>query len=401
MTPKEALRRSALFSQLSDREIEEVVGILSERKATAGETLIREGEEAYSLFILEEGAVDVLRNTEQGQSARITELGQGAMFGEMSFVEHAPVHHVHGHPARSAGIVAHGDAKVLELRYDALERLAEADPVLGVKLYRTLAVSLNEKLKSTTDHLLPLISSARMAALGQMTANIAHELNNPLAVLRTLSERIAEHIGKPDTDAAEVKSWAEKIGSTVMRISKLISGLRSVSRDGAGDPLVPVDPAQIVHETLEFCEQRLRLFEIKTELRIADDRSMIRCRSVQISQAILNLLNNSMDALSTMQEPHDRWIRIEVQKAGHDIMLSVTDSGVGIPSDLTDRIFRPFFTTKGLGCGTGLGLSISRQLVEANGGALALDTASKQTRFVIRMPCASPNPADPAYKEGL
>src|SRR4051812_35096095 len=111
MTPQEALRRSALFSQLSDHEIGEVSAILTERKVAPGETLIREGDEGYSLFILEEGSVDVLRNGEQGQPARITELGAGAMFGEMSFIEHQPIHSLTNHPPRSAGVVAHGTAK--------------------------------------------------------------------------------------------------------------------------------------------------------------------------------------------------------------------------------------------------------------------------------------------------
>ncbi len=387
MTPQEALRRSALFSQLSDQEIVEVASILTERKVASGETLIREGDEGYSLFILEEGSVDVLRNGEQGQPARITELAAGAMFGEMSFIEHAPIHSVTSHPPRSAGVVAHGTARVLELRYDSLEKLAQVDPVLGVKLYRALAVSLNEKLKNTTDHLLPLIASARMAALGQMTANIAHELNNPLGVLRALSESIAQSVSKGGAgDSREVNQWAEKISATVARIGRVIAGLRTVSRDGSGDPVSAVDPVELIRQTLEFCEQRLRYFGIHAEVEEPRAPLRVACRPVQISQALLNLLNNSVDAISGAAAHEKRWIRLSVEERGDQVLLAVTDSGPGIPSAVANRMFRPFFTTKGPGAGTGLGLSISRSLVQANEGTLCLDGESRNTRFLIWLP---------------
>lgn len=390
MTPKQALRQSALFSQLTDVEINQVAAIISERQVEPGEMLIREGEAGYSLFILEEGHVDVLRNGEQGQASRISELGEGAMFGEMSFVEHGPVKDK-SYPARSAAVVAHDRVKVLELRFDALELLAESDPVLGVKLYRTLAVSLNEKLKNTTDHLLPLVASARMAALGQMTANIAHELGNPLAVLQALSVGISEGMSgtrsaQPNNDA-EIGAWAEKIGSTVAHVGRVISALRSVSRDGSGDPLAQADSGAIIRETLGFCEQRFRHFGIAKEVAVAAKAPSIRCRPVQISQALLNLLNNSVDAIAALRaESQTRLIRVSVEINGLQVVIAVEDSGIGISPELSGRIFRPFFTTKPVGVGTGLGLSISRQLVESNGGTLTLEKSSKFTRFEIRLP---------------
>jgi C4-dicarboxylate-specific signal transduction histidine kinase len=252
-----------------------------------------------------------------------------------------------------------------------------------------LAVSLNEKLKNTTDHILPLTASARMAALGQMTANIAHELNNPLSVLRALSESISEHMGKtPGGASSELGLWTEKISTTVSRISRVISGLRTVSRDGSGDQLVVADPIEMVRETLEFSEQRLRYFGIKTRVDAGEGATRVRCRPVQVSQALLNLLNNSVDALASGHETADRWIRISVEERGDQVWICVTDSGHGISAGVANRIFRPFFTTKGLGAGTGLGLSISRQLVQANGGTLEHDPSSQHTRFAIRLPKA-------------
>jgi signal transduction histidine kinase len=389
MTPKEALRQSPLFSQLSDGELNQVAAVISERRVEPGEMLIREGDEGYSLFILEEGHVDVLRSGEHGQPARISELGEGAMFGEMSFIEHGPVS-AKAHPARSAAVVAHDRVKVLELRFDALETLAEADPVLGVKLYRTLAVSLNDKLKNTTDHLLPLVASARLAALGQMTANIAHELGNPLAVLQALSAGISEGMAGSRRGAsaedAELGAWAEKIGSTVAHVGRVISALRSVSRDGSGDPLVHADSGAIVRETLGFCEERFRHYRITTEVLVAQKAPTVKCRPVQVSQALLNLLNNSVDAIAALPtESLTRLIRVSVEMRDSQVVIAVEDSGIGVSPMISARIFKPFFTTKPLGLGTGLGLSLSRQLIEANGGTLSLEKAPKLTRFEVRL----------------
>jgi signal transduction histidine kinase len=385
MTPKDALRRSALFSNLSDRELDEVASIISERVVESGETLIREGEEAYSLFILEEGSVDVSRRGAEGSQSRITELAEGAIFGEMSFVS-ALAHSADSHRLRSAGVVAHNRGKILELPYAALEQLAAQDPVLGVKLYRTLALSLNQKLLSTTDHILPLIASARLAALGQMTANIVHELNNPLSVLRAFSGRISESLKESKPDLAEIVTWSDKISSTVSRINRVIGGLSAVSRNGGTDPATGFNPTVAVGDTIDFCEQRFQSHSIQVEVRSAERCPPVFCRPVQFSQAILNLLNNAVDAVSALPETKARWIHVEIAEAPRGVAIAVTDSGAGVRADQADQIFKPFFTTKGLGHGTGLGLSISRQMMEANGGTLELMPGS--SRFVITLPQA-------------
>jgi signal transduction histidine kinase len=393
---EQILRRSALFSRLSDGEIDKVALIITEREVAPGEMLIREGDEGDSLFILGEGRVGVLRNADHGQPARITELGEGAMFGEMSFIEHGSVRTA----ARSAGVVAQERAKVLELRFDALEQLAARDPLLGAKLYRALAVSINDKLKSTTDHLLPLIASARVAALGQMTAHIAHELGNPLSVLQSLSACISESINEglaesgslQEPRAGEIAQWADKVGATVAHIGRVISALRSVSRDGSADPLVPTDPGAIIHETLGFCEQRFRLFGIRVDTRIPSRSPSVLCRPSQVSQALLNLLNNSVDAIACIGSQGlvagESWVSVSLEARGDRVVIAVEDSGPGVPAGSAETIFKPFYTTKGVGAGTGLGLSLSRQLIEANDGTLTLERASKPTRFEIQLPCA-------------
>ena len=130
-----------------------------------------------------------------------------------------------------------------------------------------------------------------------------------------------------------------------------------------------------------------RLKQNCVELRMApvDTSLRIDCRPTEISQVILNLLNNAVDAVQPLLE---KWVELQVRNAGKDLEISVTDSGRGVPEKIRDKMGQPFFTTKQVGQGTGLGLSISKGIVQAHGGHLNLDAACEHTRFVVTLPKA-------------
>ena len=121
------------------------------------------------------------------------------------------------------------------------------------------------------------------------------------------------------------------------------------------------------------------------ELSVSEIRKglVIECRPSQISQALLNLLNNSFDAVANLSHA---WVRLDVVERDGSVELSVTDSGKGIAPELREKILQPFFTTKELGQGVGLGLSISNGLIESHRGMLRMDTRSSNTRFVVTLP---------------
>lgn len=138
----------------------------------------------------------------------------------------------------------------------------------------------------------------------------------------------------------------------------------------------------IINDTLELCSKK---FEIKKiELVIECEQNIfIKCRPSEISQVLLNLLNNSIDAIENLDK---RWIKIKsIVDAGH-VEISVTDSGGRIPAENQDKLMQPFFTTKAIGKGTGLGLSVSRGIILSHGGQFFLDTNCMNTRFVIHLP---------------
>jgi CRP/FNR family cyclic AMP-dependent transcriptional regulator len=140
----QALKTCELFSELSAEELTLVSGLVRERTVRAGRYIVHEGEEAFSLFAVQHGSVDVVKETEEGSHPKITELSDGSVFGEVAFFDH---------PSRSAGVIAHNDVKVFELKYKDLEQIADTNPAFGLKIYRAMAHSMSRKLRKTTEDL--------------------------------------------------------------------------------------------------------------------------------------------------------------------------------------------------------------------------------------------------------
>lgn len=237
-----------------------------------------------------------------------------------------------------------------------------------------------------------LKEASKMATLGEMAGGIAHEINNPLATIQGLSSRIHRILSRNSLDPLEAKipketfKHLDTIMSTCERISNIIKGLKSFSRNADKDPFALTYLKDILNETIEICRERFHLSGIILKIGTIPDVN-IYARPCQISQVILNLLNNSYDAIKDQKE---KWIELGlVQVNEHLIEFSIADSGHGIPKEIADKIMSPFFTTKPVGKGTGLGLSISKEIIEAHSGTLSLDDSSPHTRFVIRLPLAA------------
>ena len=255
---------------------------------------------------------------------------------------------------------------------------------------------LEQKVESRTQQLVEaeekLVTAAKMSALGEMAGGIAHEINTPLATIAMIVEQIGELIGEDPLDKKMVIEMTNTASRTIHRIGGIIRGLRTFSRDASQDQFNVLPLQQMIEETMVLCQERLKHANVKLELRPIADDLKIECRSVQITQVLINLIGNACDAIQAVPE---KWIEIQAQARGKEIELTVTDSGPGIPADLRNRIFQPFFTTKEIGKGTGLGLSVSQGIMTAHRGSIRVDGDSPRTRFVLRFP----NPA--ADKGGL
>ncbi len=244
---------------------------------------------------------------------------------------------------------------------------------------------LNENLEKTVvERSILLTESSRLASLGEMAGGIAHEINNPLAIISGKSQRIRRLLLEGDSQNKEtLMGDLNKIDQTIERIAKIIQGLRSFSRDGAKDDFSCYPVKDICENTLELCRSRFHNAGIELTLPDVDNKLHIECRPVQIEQVLLNLLNNAFDAVSGLAV---KWVKVSLTSSETDIELSVTDSGNGIPTSVQSKLMQPFFTTKPVGKGTGLGLSICKGIVESHGGQFTYDTSSKNTRFVVCLP---------------
>lgn len=229
---------------------------------------------------------------------------------------------------------------------------------------------------------LKLTYSAKMASLGEMAGGIAHEINNPLAIILGKVSNLKGLLKEPSFSRDEAYEELDRVERTGFRIAKIIRGLKAFSRNGEADPMHRVPLYRIVEETLELCAERLKSRQI--DLRVTGDRTLVvSCRPGQLSQVLMNLISNSYDAIESLPTP---WIRIDLSRGHSGIELSVEDCGLGISDALRGKIMQPFFTTKEVGKGTGLGLSIAKGLVETHGGELRYDDRSRHTRFVVELP---------------
>lgn len=227
-------------------------------------------------------------------------------------------------------------------------------------------------------------SSSKFAALGEMASGIAHEINNPLMGLNVANENLRFLLKEKDFSEETALEHVSIIARTVKRVGSIIHGMRNFSRDASQDPPETVSLQRIFGETLVFCQERFRNHGADLRIDFPDSEVFINCRPVQISQVILNLLNNAFDGIEHLPE---KWVEIKLlDSSAGGVTLLITDSGSGIPSENQKKIFEPFFTTKPAGKGTGLGLSISRQIVYDHGGELILDSDHHRTRFMLRLP---------------
>ena len=228
-----------------------------------------------------------------------------------------------------------------------------------------------------------LIQAAHLSTIGQMAGGIAHEISNPVSILSGLSDQLKRLVSSKHLEYGALGEIQEKLANTVERMAKIVRGMRKAARHGVFEEKAVCKLGDVVEETVAICEEKFVSQQVKLDWRKIAKEARVKVQAVQISQVLLNLLNNALDAVESSDE---KWVRLETRNKNGFIELSITDSGHGIPEGLRQQIMDPFFTTKDVGKGTGLGLSISQTIMKSNDGYLFLDPEEAHTKFIMGLP---------------
>jgi signal transduction histidine kinase len=229
-----------------------------------------------------------------------------------------------------------------------------------------------------------MIAASKLTSLGEMAGGLAHEINSPLNIIQARASDLQEIAQSGSSlDSSNVVKATASILRTSERIMAVVRGLRTFARDGRADPFERTSVQTIVEDTLALCRERFSASGITVEVHGLQPDLSIECQRVQISQVLLNLLNNAFDAVQSLT---NKWIRVEVSTDAEFLSIAVTDSGRGIPREIAEKAMQPFFTTKPVGKGTGLGLSISNAIAEAHHGRVWIDSRGPNTRIVLSVP---------------
>lgn len=232
-----------------------------------------------------------------------------------------------------------------------------------------------------------LATKAKNLAVGDLANGIAHEINNPLTIIMGRANEIQRTIKKNPIDAPKINEHAEKIQHTCVRISEIISSLQALGRQKHPVAMVSSSFAKIFHDIKDLCSEKFRSANVPLTIAEIPAHLHAEMNPTQISQLLLNLINNAFDAV---KDQPVKWVNVDYTEDDHSVFFYVTDSGPGVPIKNRGRIFDPFFTTKSPGQGTGLGLSLASTIALHHHGSLRLDNLHVHTRFVVQLPKKQP-----------
>lgn len=235
-----------------------------------------------------------------------------------------------------------------------------------------------------------LTQSAKMATLGEMATGLAHEINQPLNVMRMAIVNVLKRLSNGDVQIDYLTDKLKRIDAQVQRAARVVDHMRVFGRRSEIEQH-PFNPLDAIEGTLSLLAEGLRGKGVELRIKEADFQVQVRGYVDQLEQVLINLMVNARDALLARREANrdvQPWIALHAEHDEHVVRLWVEDNGGGIDPRLLERIFEPFFTTKPVGVGTGLGLSVSYGIIANMGGRLSVRNGDEGAQFCIELPIA-------------
>ena len=414
----ELLRSISLFQNVNDTALQKLAGKTIFISFKAGQTIIRKGEMGHTMYIISSGRLKVHDDEHQ-----VALLEQGDFFGELSILDSEP---------RSMSVTALSDAVLGSIKKDSFYEVLEEFPGLTkdiiaglnkrlrgqneviISEFKTREEQLKELVRQRTQELeeknneleltmsnlkksqQQLIQSEKLASLGQLTAGIAHEIQNPLNFVNNFSQfstELVDEIIAAQTDVErneignDLRLNLEKIYHHGKRADSIVRNMLEHSRSGVGEKSLE-DINALCEEYFNLSFQGMRGnypdFNCSLERILAHDLPKIDIVSQEISRVLINLFNNAFYAVKKKQNAK---VVLKTAMQGDNLIIVVGDNGIGIPQNIINKIFEPFFTTKPTGEGTGLGLSLSHDIIKSYGGEILVESKEGEgTTFTVVLP---------------
>ncbi|WGL58513.1 PAS domain S-box protein [Pigmentibacter sp. JX0631] len=251
--------------------------------------------------------------------------------------------------------------------------------------YMLIAKDLTDELlmqRKLDEERTKAIHNSKLMSLGELSAGIMHEINNPLSIISSSIQLLK----KSKDNQEQFEQRCMQIDKSVQRILKIVAGLKRFSRSNSNDLRELIYLSDVINEVVIIMNAKIKDNSVDLRINVVSE-GKIEGDFVELEQVLINLISNAADAIKKLP---DKWITINLfnDDFEKEVVLQIIDSGAGISEEIKEKIFNPFFTTKEKGEGTGLGLSISKSIIERHKGILLVNTKFKNTCFEIRLPKA-------------
>lgn len=378
-----------LFDNLSREDLEPIAREARVLSFDAAEVVCEEDSESDSMFFIHSGSVSV---TKQGVTLAV--LKAGDYFGEMSLITGS---------SRNATVTTLEPSVLYEISSDEFDRIFERLPRAMYRLLVTYDARLRRHNDTVVEQFMKmrqqyedlesahqrLLLSDKMASIGLLTAGIAHEINNPLFVIRGYLDVIRQSLESGGVSADELTGITAKLDTASKSIAKLVSGIKTYVRIEGTDP-VPIELNSAVQESIDLVSFLYKQDGIALESALCADSMMILGNIGKLQQVLMNLLSNARDA---MEGSERKVILVTTREEGDRAIIEISDTGHGIEPHKLERVFARGYTTKPVGKGSGMGLDLVKRIVNEVGGSIRVDSDGKTgTVFKLIFPKFTPRP---------